>query len=220
MSHVGEAGNTGEVVHDLDDEVASLEEALLQMGASSKMSFHFAQCGRSPSEWSSLPEHQQSKPAQEDQTHYCIWVRVTLGEGGGDQPQHPHTWTSLLIADMFQDGLEELITEAVASALGRWSYFLEDSSLKRAPSWWCKGCWIPLGPGEKLRWKWQCVLCRKAIKPLQTLSWERELRPGDQDAPGNNEDKLDPCSSLQHQRVDVRLRGRCFWSGGEKWWSE
>ena len=46
-SHVGE---TGDVVHDLTDEVASLEDALLQMGASSKMPFCFVQHGRSPSE--------------------------------------------------------------------------------------------------------------------------------------------------------------------------
>ena len=40
-SCAGTAGDTGNVVHDLRDEVASLEDALLQMGASSKMPFHF-----------------------------------------------------------------------------------------------------------------------------------------------------------------------------------
>ena len=40
-SRAGDAGNTGDVVHDLRDEVALLEEALSQMGASSKMPFHF-----------------------------------------------------------------------------------------------------------------------------------------------------------------------------------
>ena len=55
-SHAGEAGDTGDVVHDLRDEVASLEEALSQMGTSSKMPFCFVQHGRLPSEWSSLPE--------------------------------------------------------------------------------------------------------------------------------------------------------------------
>ena len=76
-SCVGEAGYTGDVVYDLRDEVASLEEV------------QFVWCGRSPSEWSSLPMHWQSNPAQEDQTCYCIQVRVTLGDGGGDQPQDP-----------------------------------------------------------------------------------------------------------------------------------
>ena len=39
-SCAGEAGNTGEVVHDLREEAALLEDALSQMGASSKMPFH------------------------------------------------------------------------------------------------------------------------------------------------------------------------------------
>ena len=38
-SDVGEAGDTGDEVHDLVDEVASLEEALSQMGASPKCPF-------------------------------------------------------------------------------------------------------------------------------------------------------------------------------------
>ena len=41
LSHVGEAGDTGDVVRDLRDEVASLEDTLSQMGTSSKMPFHF-----------------------------------------------------------------------------------------------------------------------------------------------------------------------------------
>ena len=39
LFHVGEAGYTCDVVHDLRDEVASLEESLSQMGASSKTPF-------------------------------------------------------------------------------------------------------------------------------------------------------------------------------------
>ena len=39
--HVGEAGDTGDVVCDLRNKVASLEDALSQMGASCKMPFHF-----------------------------------------------------------------------------------------------------------------------------------------------------------------------------------
>ena len=112
-SCVGEADDTGDVVYDLRDEVSSLEDALLQMGASSKMPFHFAWCSRSPSEWSLSLEHQQSNPAHEDQMCYCINVRVTLGEGRGNQPPPSHAQTSSLIASMFQDGLEKWFTEAV-----------------------------------------------------------------------------------------------------------
>ena len=40
-SLAGEAGDTGDVVCDLRDKVPSLEDALLQMGTSSTMLFHF-----------------------------------------------------------------------------------------------------------------------------------------------------------------------------------
>ena len=129
-SHVGEADNRGDVVCDLRDEVASLGEALSQMGASSKMPFCFTQCGRLPLEWSLLPEHWQSNPAHEEQTCYCVQVKVTLGEGGGDQPSPPNAWTSLLIANMFQDGLEEWITEAVVLAAGEAILFFGQQLLK------------------------------------------------------------------------------------------
>ena len=115
-SCVGEAGNTGHIVHDLRDKVVSLEEALLKMGASSKMPFHFAQCSRLPSEQSLSPEHQQSNPVPEDQMCYCIQVRVTLGEVGGDQLPPPHVWTGSLIVDMFQHWLKKWITGAVVLA--------------------------------------------------------------------------------------------------------
>ena len=47
-SPVGEAGDLGDAIQDLRDEVASLEEALSQMGASSQMPFQFTQCSGSP----------------------------------------------------------------------------------------------------------------------------------------------------------------------------
>ena len=82
------------------------------------MPFCFAQCGWLLSEWFSSPEHWQSNPAQEDWACYGIWVRVTLVEGWGDQPPPPHTWTGWLISNMFQDSLEEQITEGVVLAPG------------------------------------------------------------------------------------------------------
>ena len=94
-SHVGETGNKDDVDHDLKDEVASLEEALLQMDASSIMPFYFTWHGRPPSEQSLSPEHWHNDPAHDDLLHYCVQVRVTLGEGGGDQPQPSLAWTGL-----------------------------------------------------------------------------------------------------------------------------
>ena len=90
-SHGGEAGDTDKVVHDLRDDVASLEEGLSQMGTPSKIPFRFKQSSRLPSEWSLLPEHWQDHFTHEDQMCYCIHVRVTLGEGGGNQHPPSHT---------------------------------------------------------------------------------------------------------------------------------
>ena len=143
-SCAGEADNTGDVVHVLRDEVASLEDTLSQMGTSSKMPFHFVWCSRLPSKWFLSPEHQQSNPAHEDLMLYCVQVRVTLVEGGGDQPPPSHAWTGSLIANMFQDGLE-WITEVVVLAPREAILFQTMITQKGTPSWWCKGCWIPLG---------------------------------------------------------------------------
>ena len=41
--HGGEAGDTGNAVHDLRDDVASLDEGLSQMGGHSKIPFRFMQ---------------------------------------------------------------------------------------------------------------------------------------------------------------------------------
>ena len=50
--------------------------------------------------------------------HYCIQDRETLGEEGGDQPPPSHAWSALLIADMFQEDLEEWITKGVVLTPG------------------------------------------------------------------------------------------------------
>ena len=63
-----------------------------------------------------MPEHQQDHPIPEDQTCYCIHVRVTMGEEGGNHPPPSHARSGSLIVDMFQEGLEEQITEAVVLA--------------------------------------------------------------------------------------------------------
>ena len=50
LSHRGEAGDTGNAVHNLKVDVASLEEKLSQMGTLSMMSFKFPQSSQLPSE--------------------------------------------------------------------------------------------------------------------------------------------------------------------------
>ena len=73
--------------------------------------------------------------ANEDQMCYCIYVRVTLREGGGNQPQPSHAWSGSLIADIFQDDLEEPITEAVVLAPGEAISFLDNDHSKRGSPW-------------------------------------------------------------------------------------
>ena len=127
LSHMGETGNTNDVLCDLRGEVASFVDALSQMGASSKIPFHFIWCSRSPSEWLLSPEHQQSNPALEDQTWYCTQVRVTLGEGEGYQPSPFHPWTSSLIAN---------ITEALVLSPWGGDLILQTTIAQGgAPSW-------------------------------------------------------------------------------------
>ena len=106
LSHVGEAGDQCDAVQDLRDEVASLEEALSQMGTSSQMPFWFMQCDGFHSEQPLLLEHWADPSANKDWMCYCIHVRVTLGEGRGDEPPPPHVWTGSLNADIYQEGLE------------------------------------------------------------------------------------------------------------------
>ena len=62
----GEAGKTGDVFCDLRTQVASLEDALSQMGTSSKTPFCFVWYSILPSEQSFSPKHQQSNPVHED----------------------------------------------------------------------------------------------------------------------------------------------------------
>ena len=49
-SHRGEASDTGNAVHNLRDDVDSLEEGISQMGATSKAPFRFMQSSQLPSE--------------------------------------------------------------------------------------------------------------------------------------------------------------------------
>ena len=130
LSHRGEAGDMGNAVHNLRDDMASLEEGLLQMGAPSKMPFRFLQSSQSPWEWSVMPEYQQDHPTQKDLMHYCIHIRVTLGRGLGNQPPPSHIWSGLLIVDMFEEGIEEQITKAIVLAPGEAFLFFGRWSLK------------------------------------------------------------------------------------------
>ena len=55
---------------------------------------------------------------------------MTLGEGRGDQPPLHHVWTGSIIADIFQEGLEERITKAMILAPEEAILFFGRQSLK------------------------------------------------------------------------------------------
>ena len=82
------------------------------MGTSSRAAFGFTWSRQSLSKQSLTPEHWQDHPIHEDQMCYCVHIRATLREGECDQPPPSHAWSGSLIADMFQEGLEEQVTKA------------------------------------------------------------------------------------------------------------
>ena len=86
---------------------------------------------------------------------------MTLGEGGGDQSPPPHALSGSLIANMFQDGLEEWITEAVVLAPGEAVLFFDDDYSRKGfllvMQRMFDSTWVTqsIGPEEGLKWKQQ-----------------------------------------------------------------
>ena len=90
------------------------------MGVSPKMPFRFTQLRRLPSINSLFLEHWQAhSTTPNDQTRYCVHIRVNLGEGRDNQPSSSHVWSGLLINDILQEACPgDWITEAVVLVLG------------------------------------------------------------------------------------------------------
>ena len=135
-----------DTAHDLMEETASMEEVLLQMGASPRIFFRFTHSSRSPSIHSLSLEHQWacstlfcnmlviSYPLYTWEGGGCspLHIRVTLGEGG-DQSPPSHTWRGLLIANILQEACSgDHITEAVILALKEAILFFGRCSHKEA----------------------------------------------------------------------------------------
>ena len=96
------------------------EEVASQMGTSPKTSFRFTQSSGSHSTCSLSLEHQwASSTTPNNQMHYCIHIKVTLGEGRGDQSPPSHAWSGSLITDILQEAcLGDEIPKAVVLVLG------------------------------------------------------------------------------------------------------
>ena len=119
-------------------EVAPMEEVLSHMGASSKMPFRFTQSSRSLFEWSLPPEHWwDCSITPEDQMCYCIYIRVTLGVGRGNQPHPSHAWSRLLVADILQQACpKDRITKVIVLLLGEAILFFGRCSHNEGLLYW------------------------------------------------------------------------------------
>ena len=108
-------GEEGDMVWDPIEEIASVEEVLLHLDTSPKMPFRFRRTSQLSSERSASSEHQHDLSlTPKDRRCYCIWVRVMLGDRGGDQPPPSHAWGGCLITDILLEAwLEDQITKAM-----------------------------------------------------------------------------------------------------------
>ena len=187
----GEAGDTGNTVQIWSKKVALLEEVVLQMDTSSIMPFQFTRPSRSLSEWSLLPEHQWDHSiTPNDQMCYCIYKRVTLAEGRGDQPPPSHVWSGLLIDDILQESCsKDWKTEAIVLSLDEAILFFGRCSCNR---WllYRKVKDTELGLRGLFNWARKPVQIEATINTMQeghqaiadaVMEWE--LRSGGQDTP-------------------------------------
>ena len=130
LSHRVEASDTSNAVQDLRDDMDSLEGVKSQMGASPKMPLGFMHCSQLPSE--------QSNAWALTRLH-CIWRSDVLLHPtlewlwGREEAISPHL---PMHGDMFQEGLEEQITEDVVLAPGEPILFF---------GWWSCKKGLPLG---------------------------------------------------------------------------
>ena len=164
-----------------------------------------------------------SSSANEDWMHYCIHIKVTLGEGRGNQPPPPYAWTSSLIADIFQEGLEKRITKAMVLGPGEAVLFFGRWSLKEG---------LPHGKARDVAfcvagpvtWTGRQAQVKTTVNMVQEGCWaiadavvEKRMKA---QVPGHTwgkKDQPDPCCGIQHQRVDTRHRKGWFQGRVEEW---
>ena len=163
------------------EEVASLKEVLWQMGASSRTPFRFTWTSRFTSGWSLSPECKwDCSTTPEDQTCYCIQVRVPLGDGGNNQPSPSHVWSGSVIADILQEAwLRNWITEAVVLSLEEDILFFERCS-QNEDLLYQKAKDIEFSLGGPFNLARKLAQIGASVKTMQ----KRKLKPGGQDAPG------------------------------------
>ena len=89
LSHGGEAGDTGKAVHDLRDDVDLLEERISQIGGPLQDALQIDTIQLIAVHMTSNTRVSTRSPTHEDQMHYCIHFRVTLGKSEVTSPHVP-----------------------------------------------------------------------------------------------------------------------------------
>ena len=170
-SHGGNAGYTGNTAQDLMEEVASLEEVLLQMGTSTKMPFRFTQSSRLPSKWSLPPECWWGHSiTPEDQMCYYIHIRWLFRMGGVINPLS-HAWSGLLIADILQEACpKDQITKALVLSPREAILFFGRSSCNERFLYW-KAKVTELGLGGSFKWARKPAQIEVTINTMQGGCW-------------------------------------------------
>ena len=145
-----------------------MEEVLLHPGASPQMPFRFRRTGQSPSERLVSSEHQWDHSIfPEGRRWYCIWVRVMLGGGGGDQSPPSHVWGGCLITDILQEAWpEDQITKAVILSPGEAILFFSRCSRNKGLPY-CRGRSIELGLGGPFSWPGRPAQIEASMKTMQ-----------------------------------------------------
>ena len=118
-----------------------------------KIPFRFRRTSQLPSEKSVSSEHWQDySSTPKDRRHYCIQVRVKLGNEGGHQPPPSHVWGGCLITNIFPEAWpEEQITKAIVLSLGEALLFFGRNSKNEGLSY-CRATNVEFGLGGPFNW--------------------------------------------------------------------
>ena len=192
-----------------------------------KMHFRFRITSRSPSERSVSPEHWwDQSPTPEDQRHYCIQVRVMLGNGRGDQPTLPHAWEGGLNTDILQEAWsEDCITKAVVLSPGAAILFF-DRHTKNEGIPYCMARDVKFCLGGPFSWARRSVQIEASRKTMQeghhaileaVVEKKTKVR-GPWWPWGKTRHAKNSSCGLWHWGVDTRISGRLRWGAEMKWW--
>ena len=170
------------------------------MGTSSKMPFHFDQCGRLPFKHSLSPEHWQSNPAHEDWTCYCI--QVTDFRGGWRWPAPTSLFRDLFVnCQHVPEWPWKRITGAVVLAPGEVILFFR---------WWLLKEGLLLGDardvgfhlGGPVNWASREAQVEMMVSIVQEGHWaipdaivEKRTKARGPGCPMEQRNKLDPTAS-------------------------